>query len=134
MTLLAPGLIFADDDDLAPDLVWLSQQRFAAVVGEDGKLYNAPELAIEVLSPGGANEARDRQHKRDLYARRGVLEYWIVDWRTRQVVIYRRENRHPHLAAPARLRLPGGPSLRRQPAKLPAPLKLPRAAGYAARP
>lgn len=99
VTLLAPGLIFGDDDDVAPDLVWLSQERFATAIREDGKLYSAPELAIEVLSFGSTNEARDRQHKRDLYARRGVLEYWIVDWRMRQVEIYRRSNATLTIAA-----------------------------------
>jgi Uma2 family endonuclease len=29
--------------------------------------------------------------KRKLYSRRGVQEYWVVDWRLRQVEIYRRE-------------------------------------------
>ncbi len=45
---------------------------------------------VEVLSPGTLNERRDREAKRKLYARRGVLEYWIVDWRLRQVEVYRR--------------------------------------------
>ena len=43
------------------------------------------ELVVEVLSPDGANERRDREVKLKLYSRRGVLEYWIVDWRTQQI-------------------------------------------------
>ena len=58
-----------------------------------------PELVIEVLSPGGTNERRDREAKLKLYSRRGVLEYWIVDWRTRQVEVYRREDLALHLVA-----------------------------------
>lgn len=99
MTIPAPGLIFADDDDVAPDLVWLSPQRFTTAVGDDGKLHSAPDIAIEVLSPGSANEARDRRHKRELYARRGVLEYWIVDWRTHEIAIYRRSDATLTIAA-----------------------------------
>jgi len=57
----------------------------------DGKLYIAPEIAIEILSPGSANERRDRDLKRKLYAREGVEEYWIVDWRTKEIAIYRRD-------------------------------------------
>jgi Uma2 family endonuclease len=88
---LAPGVIFADDDDVAPDVVWISQARRAMALGPEGHLHAAPELAVEVLSPGGANERRDREAKLKLYSRRGVLEYWIVDWRTQQIEIYRRE-------------------------------------------
>jgi len=86
----APGLIFADDDDVAPDVVWISNERLATALEADGKLHAAPELVVEVLSLGATNERRDREAKLDLYSRRGVHEYWIVDWRLRQVEVYRR--------------------------------------------
>ena len=88
---LAPGLIFAEDDDVVPDVVWISNARRASALGADGHLHAAPDLAVEVLSPGAANERRDREAKLKLYSRRGVLEYWIVDWRAQQVEVYRRE-------------------------------------------
>ena len=44
-------------------------------VGDDG-VYGAPDLAIEILSPSTAKN--DRGHKRDVYERHGVREYWIV--------------------------------------------------------
>ena len=88
---LAPGLIFADDDDVAPDVVWISNERLASSLKEDGKLHAAPEIVIEVLSPGERNEHRDREAKLKLYSRRGVREYWIADWRNRQFEVYRRE-------------------------------------------
>ena len=88
---LAPGVIFAEDDDVAPDVVWISQARRATALGPEGHLHAAPELVVEVLSPGGANERRDREAKLKLYSRRGVLEYWIVDWRTQQIEVYQRE-------------------------------------------
>jgi len=91
MVNAAPGLIFADDDDVAPDLVWISEERLTTALESDGKLHAAPELVIEVLSPGAKNQRRDRETKRKLYARRGVWEYWVVDWQQRQVEIYRRE-------------------------------------------
>jgi Uma2 family endonuclease len=96
---LAPGVIFADDDDVAPDVVWISHTRRTTALGPDGHLHAAPELVIEVLSPGGTNERRDREAKLKLYSRRGVLEYWIVDWRTQQVEIYRRADLALHLVA-----------------------------------
>jgi Uma2 family endonuclease len=98
----APGLIFAEDDDVAPDLVWLSTARLAAAVGPDGKLHAAPELVVEVLSPGPSNERRDRDAKLKLYSRRGVVEYWIVDWQARQLELYRRHELRLHLVATLR--------------------------------
>ncbi len=89
--VVAPGLIFADDDDVAPDVVWVSSERKSATLGEDGKFHAAPELIVEVLSPGAANEKRDRDAKLKLYSRRGVGEYWIMDWRRRSVEVFRRK-------------------------------------------
>ncbi len=97
--IFAPGLIFADDDDVVPDVAWLSNKRLTAALGEDGKLHSAPDLVIEVLSPGLANQRRDREAKLKLYSRRGVLEYWIVDWWTRAIEIYRRRDAHLDLFA-----------------------------------
>ena len=96
---IAPGLIFAEDDDVAPDVVWLSSARMSTAVGADGKLHSAPELIVEVLSPGLANQQRDRQTKLKLYSRRGVQEYWVVDCERRQVEIYRRDPMALALAA-----------------------------------
>jgi len=87
----APGLIFAEDDDVAPDVIWTSQERLITSLRSDGKLHIAPELVVEVLSPGVTNERRDREFKLKLYSRRGVLEYWIVNWQERYLEVYRRE-------------------------------------------
>jgi Uma2 family endonuclease len=74
----APGLIFADDEDVAPDVTWISRERRATALHADGKLHAAPELVVEVLSPGAMNERRDPEFKLRLYSRRGVEEYWVV--------------------------------------------------------
>jgi Uma2 family endonuclease len=91
----APGLIFAEDDNAAPDVVWLTRERLRSVLGEDGKLHGPPELIIEVLSPGAENERRDRDSKLRLYSRRGVDEYWILAWQQRRVEVYRRDAADP---------------------------------------
>jgi Uma2 family endonuclease len=52
VTLQTPGVIFADDDDVAPDVVWISRERLASTVDQTGHLHTAPELVVEVLSPG----------------------------------------------------------------------------------
>lgn len=88
----APGLIFGIHDAVAPDVVWISFERLSQILGEDGKLHAAPDLAVEVISPGWQNEQRDRDTKLKLYSRRGVREYWIVDWQARQVEVYRRSH------------------------------------------
>jgi Uma2 family endonuclease len=98
----APGLIFADDDDVAPDVVWVSNERLRLIVAADGKLQGAPELVVEVLSPGSANQRWDREAKLKLYSRRGVGEYWIVDWRLREILIHRREDAQLKLTATLR--------------------------------
>jgi Uma2 family endonuclease len=87
---VSPGVIFDDENDVAPDVVWISHQRLEALLGEDGHLHGAPELMVEVLSPGSTNERRDRVAKLRLYSLRGVREYWIADWRLQTVEVYRR--------------------------------------------
>lgn len=92
LAIFTPGVIFADDDDVVPDVIWISHARLAQALQPDGKLHSAPELVIEVLSPGSNNERRDREAKLKLYSRRGVLEYWIVSWQERRIEVYRRED------------------------------------------
>jgi Uma2 family endonuclease len=99
ITILAPGLIFAEDQAVAPDIVWINSERFARVVGDDGKLHSAPDLVIEILSPGRTNEERDRELKLKLYSRYGVREYWIVDWREPTIQVFRREQAALQLVA-----------------------------------
>ena len=91
-TIIAPGMILSDIDNVIPDVVWVSQERLAQIEDESGHLLGAPELVIEVLSPGKNNESRDRETKLKLYSIYGVSEYWICDRVTKQVSIYRREN------------------------------------------
>jgi Uma2 family endonuclease len=96
---LGPGVIFSEDSAVAPDIVWLSNQRISEALREDGKLHAAPELIIEVLSRGRKNERRDRETKLKLYSSRGVDEYWIVNWQLCEVEIYRRAHHHIELVA-----------------------------------
>jgi Uma2 family endonuclease len=90
IVLPAPGVVFAPDEAVAPDVVWVSQERVAHVLAPDGRLRDAPDLVLEVLSPGPTNVQRDREKKLEVYSRRGVREYWIVDWQQRTVNVYRR--------------------------------------------
>lgn len=84
-----PGVIFADDTAVAPDIVWVRQDRLRTLLDEDGKLHGVPDLVVEILSPGKTNEVRDRETKLHLYRQHNVPEYWIVDPEQRQVEVYR---------------------------------------------
>lgn len=86
-----PGIIFNEADNVIPDLVWISHQRLANLLDNEGHLTGAPELIVEVLSPGVINERRDREVKLKLYSSRGVQEYWIVNWQLQQIEVYRRQ-------------------------------------------
>lgn len=87
----APGILFSDVDNVIPDVVWASYDRLEVLLDEAEHLTGAPELVVEVLSPGEKNERRDREVKLKLYGSQGVLEYWIVDKRLHPVQVYRRQ-------------------------------------------
>jgi Uma2 family endonuclease len=96
---ITPGIIFTETDNVIPDVVWISNERLAMLLDKEGHLTGAPELVIEVLSPGTTNERRDREAKLKLYSLQGIQEYWIADWRLQKVEIYRRENAQLKLIA-----------------------------------
>jgi Uma2 family endonuclease len=96
---ITPGLLFTDTDDVAPDVAWISHERLKLLMDDAGHLTGAPELVVEVLSPGAQNERRDRQAKRKLYEVQGVREYWIADWQLRQIEVYCRQEAGLRLAA-----------------------------------
>jgi hypothetical protein len=60
--VIAPGLIFADDDDVVPDVAWLSKERLAIALADDGKLHSAPR-------PRNRASFHQAQHTHDAIAR-----------------------------------------------------------------
>src|SRR5207245_9943093 len=83
-----PGLILSQYSGVIPDIVIFSHKRSEEIIANE-RLVAAPELLIEILSRGRENIARDRVAKRQLYAKHGVTEYWIVDAENRAVEVYR---------------------------------------------
>jgi Uma2 family endonuclease len=71
----------ADHSIVQPDVIYLSAERLG--VAQPRRLIGAPDLLVEILSPGTAR--RDRGEKLMLYAQSGIREYWIADARTRQI-------------------------------------------------
>jgi len=81
---LAPtDVVFGERTAVQPDLLFIRKGR-ASIVTELN-IQGAPDLAIEVLSPG--NRAFDRETKLQVYARAGVEELWYLDPETRQMEI-----------------------------------------------
>ncbi|MBI3482446.1 MAG: Uma2 family endonuclease [Bacteroidetes bacterium] len=58
-----------------PDLVFVAKKNLT-ILKEDG-IYGAPDLIIEVLSPG--TKKFDLEEKKKIYEKSGVKEYWVVD-------------------------------------------------------
>jgi Uma2 family endonuclease len=81
------GIIFSDIDAVIPDLVFIRRERLSEVIDGD-RIIAAPDIIIEILSPGPENRRRDRVVKRQLYAKFGVQEYWILDLENKQVEIF----------------------------------------------
>jgi Uma2 family endonuclease len=96
LPLPGSGVIFAFNSGVIPDFLWVSNEQLPAILIDpktgkrDGKLHAAPDLTVEILSAGRANEERDREFKLKLYSTRGVREYWIIDRFRRLVLVYRR--------------------------------------------
>lgn len=81
LAFLAPlDVYLADHSVVQPDVIYVSPAR-RTIVGR--RVDGAPDLMVEVLSPGTAR--RDRGEKLGLYADAGVREYWIVDAQERQI-------------------------------------------------
>lgn len=87
----SPGIIPSKEDSVIPDLVWVSNERLAAIEDEAGHFTGFPELVVEVLSAGERNIYRDKQAKLKLYSQGEVQEYWIVDRFRQQLEVYRQQ-------------------------------------------
>ena len=68
-------VVLSDTDTVRPDLIFIAKDRLH-IVTEDN-VQGAPDLVVEIRSPSTARY--DWTTKRELYARHGVKEYWIVD-------------------------------------------------------
>lgn len=75
---ITPGVIFDELNSAIPDLVLVAESRIAQIASGI-HIVGAPDLAIEILSPGAENTRRDNIVKRQNYAKFGVKEYWIVE-------------------------------------------------------
>ncbi len=73
---VAPYDVYLDGSNAyQPDVCFIAGNR-SHLIKKNG-LHGAPNLVIEVLSPGTARY--DQNQKKAVYERCGVTEYWIVD-------------------------------------------------------
>lgn len=75
---ITPGVIFDEYNSAIPDLVFIAKERIPQIASGI-HVVGAPDLAIEIMSPGSENVRRDQVVKRQTYARFGVKEYWVVE-------------------------------------------------------
>lgn len=82
----APLDVYLDDKNVfQPDIIFINKDNMG-IIQEDGFIYGAPDLVIELLSPSTAKY--DFNQKKDVYERSGVKEYWIVDPENKEVMGY----------------------------------------------
>ena len=68
-------VVLSATDVVQPDIIFISNARSHIIA--EANIRGAPDLAIEIISP--STQRRDRIVKRNLYARHGVREYWLID-------------------------------------------------------
>lgn len=101
-------VILSEHNVVEPDLIFIADDQTDILAEEN--IRGAPALVIEVVS----DARRDRIIKRDLYARFGVAEYWVIDPDADRVEVYRLTGStyaKPHILEPGETlaygRLPG---------------------------
>lgn len=82
------GFDLPSGDTLEPDASLVSAGRWNAapppVFGQFPKVV--PDLVVEILSP--STRRRDLNEKKDVYARNGVDEYWVIDPRAGWIIVF----------------------------------------------
>jgi len=77
LVVVAPfDIVFFEHNVLQPDVVFFTKER-RHLLHDWEATRAAPDLAVDVLSR--STEVRDRGRKKEIFARFGVEEYWIVN-------------------------------------------------------
>ena len=85
IVLHAPlDVYLSETETYQPDIIFISKDRLN-IIGEK-KIEAAPDLVIEILSPSTAYY--DLRHKKRIYEKSGVKEYWIVDPMEKSIEVY----------------------------------------------
>lgn len=86
-TVIADGtdLYLSETDRFIPDTMIVCDPD---KIRRDG-VHGAPDLVVEVLSPGTSKN--DRTRKKKIYAEFGVREYWLVEPGAKSIEVYLNE-------------------------------------------
>ena len=76
LLLSAPcAVLLPGESAVEPDLLYVSAAR--QYILTERACEGPPDLVVEILSP--SNREHDLERKRELYARHGIPEYWIME-------------------------------------------------------
>ena len=82
---IAPYDVYLDKKNaFQPDICFIANEHIHLI--QENGLHGAPDLVIEILSPGTARY--DMYEKKDVYERTGVKELWLVDPATKTATGY----------------------------------------------
>ena len=86
LAVMSPmDVIFSQFDVVQPDILFIRASSLGGV-SLDSRVEQAPDLALEILSPSTASN--DRGRKMRMFYRYRVPEYWIVDPVAESIEIY----------------------------------------------
>lgn len=89
LVLPAPMDVYFDEHETyQPDIIFVSKER-KNIIGEK-KINGAPDLVIEILSEASAYY--DLKHKKNIYEKYGVKEYWIADPMDKSIEVFENKN------------------------------------------
>ncbi len=87
--LFSPVDVYFDENETyQPDIVFISKERNGII--KEKRIEGAPDIIIEVLSEN--NAYYDLKHKKNIYEKYGVKEYWIVDPMDKSIEVYNNED------------------------------------------
>ncbi len=73
---ISPYDVYLDGNNaFQPDILFVLNENLMKI--KKNGLYGSPDLVIEILSP--TNAWYDKTEKKEVYARCGVSEYWLID-------------------------------------------------------
>lgn len=75
-------VVFSDVNVVEPDLLFIADSQLEILTEKN--VQGAPALVIEIVS----DSRMDRVRKREIYARFGVADYWIVDPEADRIEVY----------------------------------------------
>lgn len=76
-------VVLAFNTIVQPDLLFIREDRRGII---SDRVHGPPDLCVEALSP--STSSHDRTRQKELYARFGVREYWIIDTDCETITVF----------------------------------------------